>query len=56
MWRIPLGRMEPDVSRNSQRVFKHVGLPLVQFPHGMIGCSIEDNRKQVDGNSVESGQ
>ena len=55
---IPLGRTDPDVSRNSHREFKHVGLPLVQdpFSHGMIGSSIEDSKKHVDGNNVEFGQ
>ena len=50
--------MDPDVSRNSHKELKQVGLPLVHVPlaQGIIGSSREDNRKQVEGNKVEFGQ
>ena len=50
--------MFPDVSRNSQRELRQVGLPLVHDPsvQGIIGSSMEDKRKHVEGNSVEFGQ
>lgn len=54
----PFDSMDPDVSRNSHKELKQVGLPLVHVPlaQGIIGSSREDNRKQVDGNKVEFGQ